>query len=441
MRTALRQHPKPGPLDDLASLPDGEPAIDAWLAVVSRLMRLPERTRTDICNELREHLRERVRDLLLSGCDERSAVRSAISELGETAQLARRFEAADRPAGRRLLMHAILTLVGGGAIAAGIIAFNPNRGATHVARFGEATAVQETPKSLTDARVSLGSDSHMRAAVEAVATEAKMGLMAEWDGIQEAGIDAESPMGLSFKELAAPRALTLIAQTAGGRMTALDWRVREGGMIEFGLRHALDAREIELVTYDITATINILAGTFTDSKEKAAEQITGLLTELVTPDYWVDNGGDLGQMRLVGGKLFVEAPTRTHTKVKWILDQLPPVPGDEGKADANVEGVPMLSDLPVLGEQFRYEAVRRILNPGDTLTVSIYELYQPSTWYTTTRQIDEVGMYRIAELGELRAAGMTKDQFRAAVAGQLKEKVTSIEPKVDVVFEISTAGR
>ena len=98
-----------------------------------------------------------------------------------------------------------------------------------------------------------------------------------------------------------------------------------------------------------------------------------------------------------------------------------------------------LKDLPVLGDQFKNEGVRRVLNPGDRLTVSIFELYQPNTWHTTTRQIDEIGMYRVSELGEVRAAGMTRDQFQAAVAGQLKDKVMKVEPKVDVVFE--GAGR
>ena len=444
MRAVTRQAETADPLDALAALPDAESAIDAWLNVVSRLMHLPEKTRREICSELREHLRERVRDLLLGGSDERAAVRTAIEELGETAQLARRFEAADRPPGRRLLMHAILTLVGGGALAAGIMTFTPNNGENlSVARFGEATVVQETPKSMADARLTLVGDASMREAVESAATQTKMGLMADWGTMEEAGIDLASPMGLSFKELAAPRALSLIAQTAGNGMTALDWRVREGDVLEFGLRHDLDAREIELVTYDITATINLIAGTFTDSKEKAAEQITSLLTELASPDYWRENGGDLAQLKLVGGRLFVEAPNRTHTKVKWILDQLPRMPGGDEKADATsgYHGVPLLKDIPILGEQFRNEGVRRILNPGDTLTVSIFELYQPSTWHTTTRQIDEIGMYRVSELGEVRAAGMTRDQFQAAIAGQLKDKVTSIEPKVEVIFENGAAIR
>ncbi|HVP73400.1 MAG TPA: polysaccharide biosynthesis/export family protein [Phycisphaerales bacterium] len=440
MRVESRQAEIADPLDALAALPDADSAIDAWLSVVSRLMHLPEKTRRDICNELREHLRERVRDLLLGGSDERAAVRTAIEELGETAQLARRFEAADRPRGRRLLMHATLMLATGGAIAAAIMTFSPNHGESrNAARFGESTVVAEPPKSLTNARITLPDGTTLRDAVQSAAKQADVGLLVDWGSLEEAGIDLSSPLGLSFKDVPGPRALTLVAQTVGERMTALDWRAREGNLIEFGLQHDLDAHEIELVSYDITATINILAGTFTDSKEKAAEQITGLLTELVTPDYWRQNGGDLAQLQLVGGRLFVEAPSRTHTKVKWILDQLPVMPGGEAKADAQVEDVPLLKDLPILGDQFKNEGVRRVLNPGDRLTVSIFELYQPNTWHTTTRQIDEIGMYRVSELGEVRAAGMTRDQFQAAVAGQLKDKVMKVEPKVDVVFE--GAGR
>jgi hypothetical protein len=434
---------------------DSSASIDAWLNVVSRLMHLPEATRREICSELREHLRERVRDLLLlggAGSDERDALRQAIDELGETAQLARRFEAANQPRTRRTVMHALLALVGAGAVAAGVMTFTPNRNASPTAftRYESASAVvAEPPKSLTDAKCALAADASLRDALESVITQANVGLMVDWGQIESNGVDPSAPLGLSFKDMPGTRALTLIAQTAGGAsgggLGAVDWRMRDGELVEFGLRSELDRREIELITYDITETLLFISNSFTDSADEAVTQVTDLLTTMVEPERWRDNGGDLAHMKFVGGRLFIEAPRRMHERVRWILDQLPTGKhADENAAlgnDAAGEGVPVLDQIPVISNFFRKNEVRRVLNPGDTVTVSIFELYQPTTWATTTRQINEVGMYRVSEIGDVRAAGRTIDEFEGDVVRELMAKVMAITPDVNVTLENAVVVR
>lgn len=417
------------PLDALAETGgDSASSIDAWLNVASRLMHLPESTRAEISSELREHLRERVRDLLLSGCDEAHAVRQAIDELGETAQLARRFEAANKPQSRRPLMHAMLTLLGAGAVAAGVMTFSPNHsGSNPASRYEAAAANAAPPKALADLRCSLVAETSLRDALQSVIDEAGVGLMVDWGEIQNNGVEVDAPLGIVFTGMPGPQALTLIAQSGGGGVFGLDWRMRENNLVEFGLRSSLDRREIELLTYDIAETLAIIADHFANSREEANKQVMELLTSMVEPENWQDNGGDLASMKLVGGRLFVQAPSRMQGKVKWMLDQLPNDAGaglDVGH-DAKADAAP----------------VRRVLNPGDTVTLSVFELYRPGEWYTTTRQIDEVGMYRVAELGDIRAAGMNKDQFRDAVASQLKAKVTGVQPQVDVKLESTVAIR
>jgi hypothetical protein len=392
------------PLDVLASQSDAASAIDAWLAVFARLMHLPEPVRQSIRAELREHLRERVRDLLLSGganVDERDAVRIAIEELGETAQLARRFEAANTPKSRRrTLMHATLLLAGAGVIAAGVVTFNTNNnnpntspapapGMIASACFGEANAepADAPPKSFTEAKVTLAADTRLRDAVEAVATQAKVGLTVDWDEIQQAEIDPEGLLGLSLTEVPAPAALSRIAEAAGGGEwpNTLDWRPREGG-IEFGVRHKLDAREIELITYDITSTIAIIGDQFCESREQAAEQVAQLLHAMVDPELWRDNGGDLAHMSLVGGRLFVQAPARMQTKVKWVLDQLP---GEEKQArgapaHGDAPGVPVLKDVPILNRVFSAPAedsstLEQRFNDATTKFNAFKDRYKPGT--------------------------------------------------------------
>jgi hypothetical protein len=369
MKTALRQ--LDDPLDGLASQPDASSAIDAWLGVFARLMRLPDSTRQLIRMELREHLRERVRDLLLSAgadCDERRAVRIAIEELGETAELARRFEAANTPNRRRMLMHATLLLAGAGAIVAGVVTFthdstpsshndsNPaenSLGPLHFSRVMTEVTLSQ-PRSLTETRVNFDANTSLRDAVQLVTERAKVGLSVNWGTMEENGITINEPMGLSVTEMPAAEALTLIAESAGTNEAPLDWRTRKGGTgIDFGLRHALDLRAIELVTYDISATIKFIEADFAENTSQASEQVISLLTELVEPENWRDNGGDLAQVMLVGGRLFVEAPSRMHGKIKWILGQLPNMPGERPQVNADGAGVPMLQDLPPLGEMTR----------------------------------------------------------------------------------------
>ncbi len=497
MSDRSRQPVLDDPLDALASQPDASSAIDAWLSVFARLMHLPESTRQSIRMELREHLRERVRDLVLSGGstgDERDAVRLAIEELGETAELARRFEAANTSNRRRMLMHATLLLAGAGAIVAGVVTFSHstnNNAPVAVSRFEQSAEVtQAPPKALTDTKVTVTADTTLHDAVTSIVQQAKVGLIVDWGTLQDNGITTEEAMAIAVTEVPAGQALTLLAESAGTREAPLDWRAR-GGAIEFGLRRGLDAREIELMTYDISATINIIGADFAESKDEASEQVIHLLTELVEPENWRDNGGDLAQLKLVGGRLFVEAPSRMHGKVKWILDQLPNIPGNKPQVNAvdgggTADGVPLLKDIPLLNEMFTppgddqrmeslgkalegardefhlvrqrydsktvaYEAAEQkvrdaevqynaalqqresqsSLRPGDVLNLEVFELLQAGEWFRATRQIEADGMVRFPVIGEINASDKTARDIEQEAIARLKATMMA-EPLVSV---------
>jgi hypothetical protein len=162
-------------------------------------------------------------------------------------------------------------------------------------------------------------------------------------------VTRDDAVTMSLRDVPASQALNLLASTVGNSGNPFDWRARDG-MIEFGLRHSLDAHEVELLSYDIGSTLKIIAAEFNTPNRDAAEQICDLLTSLVDPVNWADNGGDLAQMRLVGGRLFVQAPRRMQTKVQWILDQLPHAQGDAPQGRA--EGVPVLKDVPIIDQFF-----------------------------------------------------------------------------------------
>ena len=68
--------------------PSSRDGIERWLDVLTSMLKLPPGQRAQVRDELEDHLRSRVDDLLISGTSEPDAIRQAVSELGETAELA-----------------------------------------------------------------------------------------------------------------------------------------------------------------------------------------------------------------------------------------------------------------------------------------------------------------------------------------------------------------
>jgi hypothetical protein len=101
--------------------------VDGWLSVFVGLLKVPERQAANIGEEIESHLRERVRDLMLTGASESEATRKAISELGEAADVAARYRALRTEPTRRFIMHASLFTAAGAALALSIAAITGGR--------------------------------------------------------------------------------------------------------------------------------------------------------------------------------------------------------------------------------------------------------------------------------------------------------------------------
>lgn len=114
----------PGQKQDRAAGPQVEPStrdpIGEWLDVFMRLTGLSGGRRAELRAELEDHLRSRVDDLLIMGLSESEATHKAVGELGETAELARRFRHAQHAGQRRRTMQMILIGAGAAALALGV---------------------------------------------------------------------------------------------------------------------------------------------------------------------------------------------------------------------------------------------------------------------------------------------------------------------------------
>lgn len=82
-----------------------EPDFDAYLNLLSKLLRLTRGQQAEITSELRDHLEERYADLLSQGHPRDAAIRLALDELGDTAVLAGEFAPSLQVRRRRTIMR------------------------------------------------------------------------------------------------------------------------------------------------------------------------------------------------------------------------------------------------------------------------------------------------------------------------------------------------
>lgn len=158
MSAPLRIHSEP------VHAPNRRDAADAWLDRVTAMLRVPMAEREAIRAELNEHLRERIRDLMLSGAAEGAATSQAISELGDAAMLARRYQEAIEPSSRRSLMHVgIATAATAALVFSGAALFQGGAAPTPP---GGATPAGGTPVATAPAPVGSIAEAELRARLD-----------------------------------------------------------------------------------------------------------------------------------------------------------------------------------------------------------------------------------------------------------------------------------
>lgn len=74
------------------------------------------------------------------------------------------------------------------------------------------------------------------------------------------------------------------------------------------------------------------------------------------------------------------------------------------------------------------------IRSGDFLEVVIFGLFQPDVPERYERQVDQRGFVDLPQIGEVYADGLTREQFRAEIAQQLRDmEILSEEPVISVV--------
>src|SRR6516165_10217471 len=96
-----------------------EHEFDLYLSLLSRFLRLKPAQRDEIADELRDHLEARLEELAARGLSREEAIRAALDEFGDAAELANHFTRAAHIRKRRLIMR--LTFGSVAALAASLL--------------------------------------------------------------------------------------------------------------------------------------------------------------------------------------------------------------------------------------------------------------------------------------------------------------------------------
>lgn len=82
-----------------------DPEFDLYLSLLSRFLRLKPAQRDEIADELRDDLEQRLEEFAAAGLSREAAIRAALDELGDAAELAKHFTHLAQVRRRRLIMR------------------------------------------------------------------------------------------------------------------------------------------------------------------------------------------------------------------------------------------------------------------------------------------------------------------------------------------------
>ncbi len=392
-----------------------ESHFDHWLNLVVSL--LPEQFGAfGLREEVESHLRERVRDLMLTGETESEAVHRAVEEFGDAATFARRLVDMTHTHRRRRRMQSMLTGLGVLAVAGTtwLVAGTAISNAPPPSVFSSAEA-PALPESLSNTQISLQRPTTLGAIFEEMRESTDSRVVVRWNPLLNAGLDAETEITHIVGDLLLDDMLRELREVLDGfEGHRLDWRF-SAGILEVATREFFDARERKLICYDIAGIV--------DNGVAGEADIESLLINFASPNDWEPNGGELARLQFVSGHLFVEAPPRIHKKVEWLLNEL------------------RIKDL--VDQMTTDEDTISTLESGDVVAVEVWGLYAPAELARFERLVERDGRLRLPEpFGVVEARGRSFDaveqDLRNALSGIVNDPMISIFSAVNPAESVAT---
>ena len=294
--------------------PSSRDPIAQWLDVFTSLLSLPPAEAERIRDELEDHLRTRVDDLLILGMTEPEAVQKAVTELGETAQLARNFKSVRIHSRRRIAMHTALFAAAGLALTVSVAGLLPGKALTplHV----PTAAIEVQPEGIAhnavlDQDLEAGTLGEM---LQKLADAGNARLFVHWSSLEPLGLDADTEVrAIPAKGLDHAKVRQFINSALG--LEGLDELAArmDGNLVEIGTVRYFDRIETVLMEYDLSE----LADPYINGIQ--SRNVLNPLYETVEPEIWQNN---LGSISLTSMILTVRAPERVQSEVQEYLARL-----------------------------------------------------------------------------------------------------------------------
>ncbi len=310
----------------------GADPIASWLDVLTRM--LPARQGAEVREELEEHVRERVRDLVLAGQNEAAATRTTIAELGDAAAVAQRFRDAARTPKRRLAMNLAVLGVAGAALVTSLVGvMRPVTGTG--GQVYQPIVAERVPGGKEPGVPALDlNDLGLEEALSALAKSAGAALSVRWSSLGGGGLEPETRITWNVPAGSLSGAFDALndalARDIGGERL-IDFRLRES-VLEVARPEWFDHRESTLVRYDLGPL---------EEQGVPLGEFMGLVEQFVSSDDWENNGGALAKHRVVGRFAFVKGPPRIHDGVRWFLTQFTEDDPPDGDPAAAADGEPV----------------------------------------------------------------------------------------------------
>lgn len=227
--------------------PSSRDPVGGWLGVFIPMLGLPRVRAEEIRAELEDHLRARVDDLMITGKSETEATQQAVSELGETAELARGFRSALKPRRRMFIMQTALIATVGAAVFIGVSMFTgappvPAHAPAPVAA-GERVAPEDPAATdfISDITMNVRNATYADL-FNAMRTNMDRPLLVHWDRLGDVGFEPKTKLDLDADELPLRRVLPLVveqsAQVTRDPIAILD----DLYLVEVSLRSHFDRR-------------------------------------------------------------------------------------------------------------------------------------------------------------------------------------------------------
>ena len=322
--------------------------FEAYLALLSGLLRLNPTQRQAISQELKDHLEERLAELTAAGVPRRDAVQLALGEFGDAAGLAHQFSHINHLRRKRLAMRFSLVSVAAVALVAfwiGTWQPTPFLSQPAVAQQPETNAAAETPTadktfSLSEpedpfAREMLGrlnqkiafnfQETPLEEVIAKLAAELKLPLHLDRKALEDEGISAQMPITFKLDKVTASVGLKLLLNRR-----LLDYVVKNKTLL-------VTTKNLSCFP-PFPTTIYPMADLLVENNalQDPAQLIT-TIQSIIAPDTWTSVGGS-ADIQYFQGSLVVSQAEQNHQQLEQLLQELRRVwkvaPGKEREAQA-----------------------------------------------------------------------------------------------------------